>query len=71
MTEPIRNLPAAVAAMGALPMPVGAEPEPDGITQLIAPTQALREPEGEFYDFVHHDHRTPHDLEWPEPGGVL
>lgn len=40
----------------------------DGITRLIAPTQALRETHGEHYAAVHHDYRLGHDL--PETGGA-
>ncbi|MER6534378.1 hypothetical protein ABT215_11305 [Streptomyces sp900105755] len=42
----------------------------DAITRTIAPTQALREPEGEFHSFLHHDCRPGlgHDL--PETGGL-
>ena len=46
----------------------GAPAEADGLTQLLAPTQALREPEGEFHAFLHHPHTTPHDL--PPIGGA-
>lgn len=43
--------------------------KPDGITQRIAPTQALRElvVDGEHYALVHHNYRTGRDL--PETGG--
>jgi hypothetical protein len=51
----------------AVPAP-GGSVAPDGITRRIAPTQALREPEGEFHAFLHHAHKTPHDL--PEMGGA-
>ncbi|MFI6251451.1 hypothetical protein [Streptomyces sp. NPDC051016] len=40
----------------------------DQLTRTFAPTQALREPEGEFHSFLHHEHRTPHDR--PETGGA-
>ncbi|MDX5568441.1 hypothetical protein PYK79_41300 [Streptomyces sp. ID05-04B] len=50
------------------PALLGLEPKPDGITQRIAPTQALR-PEGEHYAAVHHPYRLGHDL--PEMGGAL
>lgn len=40
----------------------------DEVTRLLAPTQALREPEGEFHQFLHHAHTTPHDM--PETGGA-
>jgi hypothetical protein len=40
----------------------------DKLTRLLAPTQALREPEGEFHAYLHHAHTTPHDL--PETGGA-
>lgn len=54
----------------------GPDAEADGITRVIVPVQALREPEGEFYGFLHHENRTPHDLppvrvpgcKCPEPG---
>jgi hypothetical protein len=39
----------------------------DKLTRLLAPSQALREPEGEFYPFLHKG-RVPHDL--PETGGA-
>jgi Mor family transcriptional regulator len=43
-------------------------PKPDGITRRIAPSQALREMDGEHYPAVHHDYRTSRDL--PEMGGA-
>lgn len=64
MSEPITNLPDAVAVLGALPMPVGSE-VPDGLTQMFAPVAALRE---EPHDSpLHHDYRLGRDL--PELGG--
>jgi hypothetical protein len=39
----------------------------DRLTRTFAPTQALRELDGEFYAAVHHDYRTGRDL--PEMGG--
>ncbi|MCZ4602981.1 hypothetical protein O3S80_04170 [Streptomyces sp. Lzd4kr] len=46
-----------------------AAPWADGITQLIAPSQVLREvPDGEHAAWVHHDHRVGRDL--PGLGGA-
>jgi hypothetical protein len=45
MSESITNLPDAVAACGASPMPV------------------VPEPVGEFYAYLHHENRVPHDLD--------
>lgn len=46
------------------------EAAPDAVTQPFAPVAALREVlDGEPYAYVHHEHRTPHDL--PELGGAL
>jgi hypothetical protein len=41
---------------------------PDAVTRVFAPVASLREPEGEFYPFLHHANKTPHDL--PETGGT-
>ena len=60
MSEPITDLTEAVAALGALPMPVGTEPR--GVE------------DGEHYAVVHHEYRLSHDLPVPvvcrcdEPG---
>lgn len=44
-------------------------PGPDAVSQSFAPVAALREVlDGEHYAYVHHEHRTPHDL--PELGGA-
>jgi hypothetical protein len=45
------------------------EPEvvPDALTTVFVPVASLREPEGEFYPFLHKG-RIPHDL--PETGGT-
>ena len=44
-------------------------PGPDAVTPPVAPVAALREVlDGEHYAYVHHEHRTPHDL--PELGGA-
>jgi hypothetical protein len=50
MSESITNLPDAVAACGASPMPV------------------VPEPVGEFYAYLHHENRVPHDM--PETGSA-
>lgn len=47
MSEPITNVEAAVAALGALPVPQG-------------PAQEV--PDGEHYAVVHHAYRVSHDL---------
>lgn len=39
----------------------------DGLTSVFSPVASLREPEGEFYPFLHRDGRVPHDM--PETGG--
>jgi hypothetical protein len=66
MTESITNLTDAVAALGALPMPVGPA-VPDALTQVFAPVAALRE---EPHDSpLHHDYRLGREL--PGLGGVL
>lgn len=60
---------AAVAELGALPVPIGPgplKPEADGITRRIAPTQALLEDPHDSP--LHHDYRVGRDL--PEPGGA-
>jgi hypothetical protein len=56
MTDSITNLTDAVAALGALPMPVGPA-VPDALTQVFAPVAA------------HHDYRLGREL--PGLGGVL
>lgn len=43
-------------------------PGPDALTVTFSPVASLREPEGEFYPFLHHANKTPHDL--PETGGT-
>lgn len=49
--------------------PKNAAESADRLTRFFAPTQALREvSDGEHYQSVHHDYRTPHDL--PETGGT-
>ncbi|RPE40207.1 hypothetical protein EDD90_3243 [Streptomyces sp. Ag109_O5-1] len=61
---PCSTLGALDAAVGT----AGREASVDGITQRIAPMQALREvPDGEHYAATHHDYRLSHDL--PETGG--
>ena len=39
----------------------------DAVTAVFAPVASLREPEGEFHAFLHHDNRLGHDM--PETGG--
>lgn len=43
-------------------------PGPDAVTAVFVPAASLREPDGEFYSFLHHANKTPHDL--PETGGA-
>ncbi|MFD9248445.1 hypothetical protein [Streptomyces bottropensis] len=43
-------------------------PGPDAVTAVFSPVASLREPEGEFYPFLHRDGRVPHDM--PETGGT-
>jgi hypothetical protein len=43
-------------------------PWADRLTQTFSPVASLREPEGEFYAFLHKG-RVPHDL--PETGGEV
>ena len=56
----------AVQALRARQVPDVAR-SADKLTRLLAPTQALQ-PEGEFYGFLHHENRVPHDL--PKSGGA-
>lgn len=42
-------------------------PWADGLTKVFVPVASLREPEGEFYGFLHREGRVSHDL--PEMGG--
>lgn len=63
MSESITNAADAVAALGALPMPVGT-PAPDALTRTFMPVAALRE---EPHDSpLHHSYRVGRDL--PEIG---
>lgn len=41
---------------------------PDAMTRTYMPVASLREPEGEFYGFLHREGPVPHDL--PETGGA-
>jgi hypothetical protein len=43
-------------------------PGPDAMTRTFVPVASLREPEGEFYPFLHREGRVSHDL--PETGGA-
>lgn len=63
----VAELEQQIVALSAQRQVLQARPA-DGITRAIAPTQALREPEGEFHSFLHHDYRPGlgHDL--PRPG---
>jgi hypothetical protein len=59
MSEQILNVVDAVAALGALPMPVGT-PASDALTRTFAPVAALRE---EPHDSpLHHDYRLGREL---------
>jgi hypothetical protein len=65
------ELAAVVAELGALPVPAGSEPKPDGITRLTAPTQALRVSWEDPHDSpLHHAYTTPHDLDLPGTDGA-
>lgn len=44
------------------------EPVPDAVTRVFSSVASLREPEGEFHAYLHHENRVPHDL--PETGGA-
>ncbi|MFJ8992669.1 hypothetical protein ACIRQH_20010 [Streptomyces sp. NPDC102279] len=45
--ESILDVETAVSELGALPVPIGSDPEtPDRLTRTFAPTQALRESDG-------------------------
>jgi hypothetical protein len=41
----------------------------ENLTELEAPARVREVPDGEFYAYVHHDHRLGHDL--PELDGAL
>lgn len=44
MSDPILDVETAVRELGALPVPIGPDPEtPDRLTRTFAPTQTLRE----------------------------
>lgn len=60
----VAELEQELAALKAQGLVLRARPA-DGITRRIAPTQALRETDGEHYAAVHHDYRRGRDLPTP------